>query len=770
MENGSSGKISGNMMAYKCSREAEERGLQTGYQEIEGISLGYLRVDGRQMFALAQVVSDLFKDIPRATVNKKMEILQIKSRRCDLKELRSLKAINSVPSRAVKCSLISKEDLEILCMSCRALSPNRRKRKKKYRRRVLQTADFFYTSLYKKPRELLARTSELAALYAQTSSLHPKPSLNCAKFCSSTTSLPPVPVSRNMLNYEKNGKGTNGYNLEGRVDFFTSMASSYPRTHLSPVGGHGASNPTQSIQQFQNKKHDQCTDHRAVQGFFKDHKPPLRCHIQKTVVRKKKHNSLRVLKKAQGTSAGYSSDSNSSLDFDKDSDFRSNGSSSTESSDEDNGEEGISSSAGCSSSDSDSSSLCSGDSVQSTRFRQAILASLGSRLGTSKDTSGSTHERLSGPSHTRTTQIAAQNHLPLQSLQVESKFPQDTQHEWNSPPASNLDSFEQTQRKGEENAEFGHLGSLTHAEATPTKSTIPVDLQMCTDRAALPKEPPSQTLRKDAEGPVPDCADRTSLHCDDPAVTDTPCFSSLSQDTAPSSSPIQTPAAHPDEVAPEADRGTTTQSCCPDTTLGPPEGGLEDPRRENFDRLIRQSKLWCYAKGFNVDGKDLRLGIPKTSKDYYDCVDTKSSGQKRTRRRSSSLGNGMKGNSKRRRRSSNSKTDRQQSGTASNSQKSRGRKAGTTATNNCKRVRSSISAQSSGTNPHSFRLMAHFPCPPSLVVGEDGDLQPACSLVTDRTKQFPVSPFHPVWYWQMGATVPLGLHSFGFHGYKSGNS
>ncbi|NXR89438.1 SKDA1 protein, partial [Hypocryptadius cinnamomeus] len=92
-----------------------------GYQQIEGINLGYLQIDGTQMFALAQVLSDLFKDIPRTTISKKMETLKIKSRRCDLAELRTLKAIHSVPTRAVKCSLISKADLEALCTSCKSL-------------------------------------------------------------------------------------------------------------------------------------------------------------------------------------------------------------------------------------------------------------------------------------------------------------------------------------------------------------------------------------------------------------------------------------------------------------------------------------------------------------------------------------------------------------------------------------------------------------------------------------------------------------------------
>ncbi|NXN53670.1 SKDA1 protein, partial [Rynchops niger] len=99
--------------------EARPGDFHAGYQEIEGINLGYLQINGTQMFALAQVLSDL------PTSSKKMETLKIKSRRCDLKELRTLKAINSVPTRAVKCSLISKADLEALCTSCKSLSPRR---------------------------------------------------------------------------------------------------------------------------------------------------------------------------------------------------------------------------------------------------------------------------------------------------------------------------------------------------------------------------------------------------------------------------------------------------------------------------------------------------------------------------------------------------------------------------------------------------------------------------------------------------------------------
>ncbi|OCT59945.1 hypothetical protein XELAEV_18045964mg [Xenopus laevis] len=88
-----------------------------GYEEVAGTKLGYLRVGGRQLFALAQVLSGPLRGVPRGRVCRRMERLRIQIRRCDLRELRALKALRSVPSRAVQCCLISLEDLHVLCAS-----------------------------------------------------------------------------------------------------------------------------------------------------------------------------------------------------------------------------------------------------------------------------------------------------------------------------------------------------------------------------------------------------------------------------------------------------------------------------------------------------------------------------------------------------------------------------------------------------------------------------------------------------------------------------
>ncbi|KAM9308124.1 SKI/DACH domain-containing protein 1 [Gastrophryne carolinensis] len=104
--------------------------LESGFEVVDGVRLGYLVIQGKQMFALSQVFTDLLKNIPRTTVHKRMDHLKVKKHHCDLEELRKLKAINSIAFHAAKCTLISREDVEALYTSCkteRVLKTKRRR-------------------------------------------------------------------------------------------------------------------------------------------------------------------------------------------------------------------------------------------------------------------------------------------------------------------------------------------------------------------------------------------------------------------------------------------------------------------------------------------------------------------------------------------------------------------------------------------------------------------------------------------------------------------
>uniref|UniRef100_A0A8C3QBL1 Uncharacterized protein n=1 Tax=Geospiza parvula TaxID=87175 RepID=A0A8C3QBL1_GEOPR len=145
----------------------------------------------------------------------------------------------------------------------------------------------------------------------------------------------------------------------------------------------------------------------------------------------------------------------------------------------------------------------------------------------------------------------------------------------------------------------------------------------------------------------------------------------------------------------------------PATPLRASPAALGEPRPEHFDRLIRQSKLWCYAKGFNLDGKGLRHGTESPA----------------------ALRGRQDGNAKRRRLAR--VTERQRASPPRN----------------------------------SFSLMGNFPCTPSLVVGEDGDLCPASSL--GGKNSWALSKTHPLWRWHLGGSAIPVPPSLKFRGCAS---
>uniref|UniRef100_A0A452HD57 SKI/SNO/DAC domain-containing protein n=1 Tax=Gopherus agassizii TaxID=38772 RepID=A0A452HD57_9SAUR len=580
-----------------------------------------------------------------------METLKIKSRRCDLRELRTLKAINSVPTRAVKCSLISKADLEALCTSCKSLSPRRRKRKRREQLLLPGPADLFDC-----PRQPLRSSCGAGPYRTQEPGS-----------CGELAPAPHRPPGGLFQNYDKATRGRKGYGLGDRGGLFAGVLSAYPRDlqllHSAARGAHGAGQAHPQPEPGRPK--------RCSKGLFPEEKG-------QGAARKSR---LFPGCKRQGTSAGYSSDSDSSLDF--------GGSSPTTSSDSEEEEEEEEGDTSCSSeegssSESESSSLCSGDSVQSTRYRQAALPRFQQLHHPPREPSGD--ERLP---ELHKAALRPDPNLLLLSQQLWAR----------TLRASTLESLRP----------LPALGAGVQQQQEP-------------ELACAKQEPPSSQPSQGRSYPGGDpqqkagdcgatkpCAQGEDLHKDasNNAASLGPSDQAKRQLAALAGRSASQEPALGSASPPSAQEFAGSLSPAPQRVLG-------EPRREHFDRLIRQSKLWCYAKGFNADGKSLR---PGGRTEPCKAAELQCSGSKSARSPSPLP----------------QKTPR------------RNAPKGKTQCRN------------------SFSLLGNFPCTPSLVVGEDGDLRPAASLCVKNSCA--LSKTHPLWSWQVGGSALPVPPSLKFRGY-----
>ncbi|XP_069770753.1 SKI/DACH domain-containing protein 1 [Narcine bancroftii] len=792
--------------------------LESGYEEVDGVRLGYLIIKGKQMFALSQVFTNLLKNIPRTTVHKRMDHLNVKKHHCDLEELRKLKAINSIAFHAAKCTLISREDVEALYTSCKTERVLRTKRRK-INGTLLSTglkpekaptdryASFLkenkvWLSLNGKPQPL---TGINRSLQGGGSSL---PASDLPQFYSKFTRHSYTEMVRSHCkapqNYETAEISSNCVAFHTNHSLFRSMICRHPVFYQSAIAYYPKSpNATGLTYYFRRKSSCEITQkHSGSSSTAK--RVLLAAACPKSYKTKGGDQCLNKCHLANGLHCNQgplqescSSDSESSSFSDRalnDSDFGSSLSSSSNSVSSDEEEEDTvsessdvtSASDEDSSSESDSSSVSSQVSLQSIRFRRTSFSSICSKPLVL--TQPSFHYQFQAKNNSETAgndlPEGRSSHWNLKSSTVVKRNEQN----WTIKSHNVCCSTSYGSCVAEINNDRISELPFPHSEISHLKRTESTSNRAAEGGPVLsPKEntefPQQRTLtesRKCLRATISHCAEENNVTIvPGPLENDSPLavnvekeskiitLSSALQSLNANSS--QGPAVHIDsddagimhnmtvkleENSCEEDYGYTTQqprkklkyACNVSkqavTTLS------ENKMQEGFSTKAKESYV-CTEKATNSQNLSRRSEDLESTLNIPVLEDYEFRNGARIRRNYRTLVLGKQHTLQ----NSSVKTivkseNPRLTGKTDVHEETLEEFAGT---NKRKRVANGVAS----TLKRPFNFMANFPSPPSLIIGNDGDLCPAYSLNSTKDPEAPQKA-HPVWKWQMGGSaIPL---------------
>jgi len=790
--------------------------LESGFEEMQGVRLGYLVIKGKQMFALSQVFTDLLKNIPRTTVHKRMDHLNVTKHHCDLEELRKLKAINSIAFHAAKCTLISREDVEALYFSCkteRVLKSNKRREKTKHasekmcdgKNHTAAKSDFWrekvWLSLHGVPQTFSFKNKAVRQDPA------PRTHSNLPQIYSKSFARDFQPVTKSasttFKNYETDQIPDNYVAFNQKHTFFRHVVNRQPLIYQSAIAAQAKHQGNADLLYKRKRKRESCA--RQFWSRSKRSHPVL--VVPKCCKPKVPHGSLSQFHHIEHGlyvdprhSGHYqescSSDTESSSISERvnnDSDFGSSFSTTSNSGTSDEEEEeddSLSDSSDVSSdeessSQSDSSSVSSQVSVQSIRFRRARFSSLNTKAPlllqptfhyrpnvqtiptnqgekTNLDCERTGKTQKSDFTSSRDTHRDGDTANVQKFCPVRTCFPDLRENEGSEAPSrlefEFLNDPKTTDSVANKIKDNGLTPNANGNKAFP-QQRIPGSANKCSQASHCVQDK-EITVCKSSDSNLSLAANsrreaKTSLKLPSPLK------------------PIKTEAEELISTSGFNNEGNRKVKT-PPFLLNNVKIKVED----TFDEYeYAKYPLEYQCKVNDSDGQRISYHFKETDR----CNATESSVQKhppcyeesrstlntpcseegeckngaRVRKNYKTMLLGKKAESVRTSAKSGAKVDR--------SPRSAGKFASNEGSNeDCagasKRKRASANVASL---KKPFRFMANFPCPPSLVLGSDGDLSPAYSLNSLRSNQLPHRS-HPVWGWQLGHSVvpPPPSHKF----------